>query len=381
MARIRVFFTTISLILTITIVMIAIAEGLGRYVVRYFKANQDILVVNYTSDNIRRLYNTETPEFYSEVMREGWGFGVSVAYEPFVEFSMLPYRGRHVTVSEQGFRSTPDGPWNLDVPGRRVFVFGGSTGFGLGVSDRETIAYQLEELLHASGLDDVTVFNFSSVGYYSTQERTLLERLINQGQIPDAVVFIDGLNDFLFCDIPDRTGMSDKLERLFSGPSRVTFLQTLKRRSNIVKVINHFSGKRRIDPRPQGYCSEMTDKIDPIIRRLNSNRRMIAAIADDQGIFSLFVQQPVTSFAFDENRFPVRIDGKPAIEFSPIVADGYRKIQDLKAKGRMFAKNVLWLEKEEIAQNQYIDSVHYSPQYNRHIALRIMAALRPGLME
>lgn len=379
MDRLRGAFTIVSVIITMTIIFIAIAEGAGRYVVRYFKSHPDVVVVNYSEENIRKLYDTTDPDYYAEVIREGWGHGVSVGYEPFVEFFTVPYRGRHVTVAEQGFRTTPDGPQDLDVPGPRVFVFGGSTGFGLGVSDRETIAHQMEVLLRESGLDDVSVFNFSVVGYYSSQERILFERLINQGHVPDAAVFIDGLNDFLFCDIPDRTGMSDKIEKLFTGPSRVTFLQTLKRRSNIVKIINHVTGKRRIDPRPQGYCSNMIDNVIPIIRRLNSNRRMIAAVARAHGIVPVFVQQPVTSFGYDKTRYPVRIDGKPAIEISPIISHGYEKIQEIKAGGRMFSDNVLWLEKEEIAENQYIDSVHYSPRYNRHLASRIVDFLRPRL--
>ena len=61
----------------------------------------------YTDENIRKIYNTDNPQFYREVMAEGWGKAINVDYEPFVEFLLQPYRGKHVNISEWGFRL----PW------------------------------------------------------------------------------------------------------------------------------------------------------------------------------------------------------------------------------------------------------------------------------
>ena len=70
--------------------------------------------------------------------------------------------------------------------------------------------------------------------------------MINLNHVPDAVVFIDGLNDFSFCKIPDANGMSARKERILSGQSGVTLAQTYARRSSIMKLINYYKKKTEV---------------------------------------------------------------------------------------------------------------------------------------
>jgi hypothetical protein len=74
--------------------------------------------------------------------------------------------------------------------GDSIFVFGGSTVFGHGVGDDQT-------LVHFMGEQDSqhTYLNFGVNAYDSLRELDKLLYLLRQGFRPKAVVFIDGLND------------------------------------------------------------------------------------------------------------------------------------------------------------------------------------------
>lgn len=379
MSRLARLFTQFCIFLTVTLVLWASAEGVARLIVRHIKWREPPFMLAYTDDQIRKLYNTDDPDFYRAVMREGWGTGVNLEYEPFVEFMPVAFSGKYVNIAPAGFRVVPKGPRTLDVPGKKVFVFGGSTTFGMGVSDGETIAAYLQQAFRADGRDNVAVFDFGVVGFYSTQERVLFERLLNLGHVPDAVVFIDGLNDFVFCRIPDATGMSSRIKRVLSGQSGVTLLQTYERRSSILKVIRYYT--KGIDvarDRPSADCTDEEAQTQAIVRRLDSNRRMAAAVARAYGAVPVFVQQPVAAYAYDNARRAVSLGDTRSTPWAQI-RHGYEIFRDRRLKGDAFTRNVLWLEDDSIPENMYIDEVHYSPQFNRHIARRIYAFLRDRL--
>src|SRR5262245_24730852 len=73
-----------------------------------------------------------------------------LVYEPYMEFKERPYSGRYLNVNAHGFRQTNNqGPWPPDKQKYlTVFLFGGSTAFGYGVPDDQTIASYLQESLN-----------------------------------------------------------------------------------------------------------------------------------------------------------------------------------------------------------------------------------------
>lgn len=379
MSRIARYLTQFCIIFTVTIALWASAEGIARLVVRQIKWAPPVYMMEYTDDVIRKVYNTDDPGFYREVMREGWGRAINVEYEPFVEFIATARAGKHVNIAPEGFRRVPTGPESLDVPGKRIFVFGGSTTFGMGVADHETIPAYLEAAFREHGRDDVNVFNFGIVGYYSTQERVLFERLINLGHVPDAAVFIDGLNDFVFCEIPDATGMSTRIKRVLSGQAGVTLLETYQRRSSILKVFRYYTeGIDVARDRPSAHCTGDASQTRAIVRRLDTNRRTAAGVAKAFGVLPVFVHQPVPAYAYDNTKRAVSMPEARSTPWAQI-RRGYEIFRERREKGEAYDEDVLWLEEAAIAENMYIDEVHYSPQFNRHIARRIREFLETRL--
>ena len=101
MSRIAKYQTQFSKIFTVTIFLWGSAEGMARYFVRQIKWAPPPYMLEYTDDVIRKLYDTADPDFYSEIMAEGWGRGIRLHYEPFVEFLPEFYEGKHVNVADQ----------------------------------------------------------------------------------------------------------------------------------------------------------------------------------------------------------------------------------------------------------------------------------------
>ena len=120
-------------------------------------------------------------------------------WHPYTYFMMNPIRSRYINIDDNGVRATWQAP-STKKPGApkplRLFMFGGST--MLGDSDRDdfTIASILAQRLSAaSPQTPISITNFGQAGYASTQEVLLLTEQLRDGNIPDLVIFYDGVND------------------------------------------------------------------------------------------------------------------------------------------------------------------------------------------
>ena len=69
---------------------------------------------------------------------------------------------KYINVDENGFRMTKNqGPWLPSPKYFNVFLFGGSTTFGYGIPDHQTIASYLQEFLSIVPLGkEARVYNF-----------------------------------------------------------------------------------------------------------------------------------------------------------------------------------------------------------------------------
>jgi lysophospholipase L1-like esterase len=119
-------------------------------------------------------------------------------WKPFVYFRRGPFHGSYINVDSLGHRRTVNGlaaaPASDTV---RVFFFGGSTMWGTNLRDSATIASVASQQLAATAPKDVavSVVNFGESGYVFTQELLELELQLRAGNVPDVVLFYDGIND------------------------------------------------------------------------------------------------------------------------------------------------------------------------------------------
>lgn len=111
-------------------------------------------------------------------------------YIPHRLWQTRPYTGETININENGNRLTHASDCTDEA--YRIYIFGGSTMWGYGVPDWNTIATGMQIALIDDG---ACVVNFGELGYTSSQSLMRLMQLIAQGDIPDMVIFYDGAND------------------------------------------------------------------------------------------------------------------------------------------------------------------------------------------
>src|SRR5262249_16264640 len=251
---------------------------------------------------------------------------------------------------------------------RRVFVFGGSTTFGYGVPDDETIPAYLQQALRARGINDVALFNFGVGNYYSTQERIAFLRLLTDGRSPEIAIFIDGINEFNIVRFPDRSGSSDRIAFLVEHPF-LGFISQTQTMQLLAKTAKRLQG----DLSDQQTFNEQS--LRKVVDRLAVNRAAIRGACTNLAIRCLFVQQPVPFYGFDDSKRAVPLSAAPRSMMATLpaqVGPGYRMMRE---DQRYAMDDVLWLADLQTSKNMYIDAYHYSPAMSAAIGEAIGSRL------
>lgn len=143
----------------------------------------------------------EQPEAEA-MLAEIYSGRITTQFAPFVHYRLGPHPGPHVTIDEEGHRVVPG--TRSSTTGPTVWMFGGSTMWGMGARDTATIPAWLAAKLGP----EVRVESFAQVGYMSTQEVLTLLMQLQTRSPPDVVVFYDGVNEVLPALKLGRVGVS-----------------------------------------------------------------------------------------------------------------------------------------------------------------------------
>jgi len=148
----------------------------------------------YCSDKnfIRNVYNRAVNKSYSDEDISQLIKSPGVTCHPTLEFMEIPITSKFYNVGFENMRYTKyvNADNAKDKINGAIWVFGGSTTFGHGISDNETIPYYLNKI------DSSSVYiNFGVQAYHQNLEIEKLLLLLKKGYRPKSVIFIDGLND------------------------------------------------------------------------------------------------------------------------------------------------------------------------------------------
>ena len=176
---ITVIVSTISLLVLLNLLAIVVENTY----ISYRTTDRYSSLPKVVQENYSHLNHEDVNQLLDETWLPGW------EYEEVVGFKEKARNGEHVNVNSFGFRTTFDGEEFRNLLDGSIWFFGGSTSFGYGVRDAETIPNILDELL------DENVINLGRGYYYSLQENLLLESLLNSGVRPSSVIFLDGINE------------------------------------------------------------------------------------------------------------------------------------------------------------------------------------------
>lgn len=117
-----------------------------------------------------------------------------LSYVPYHMWTRRPFSGRWTNIDANGDRATCYSA-DKNLKGvKKIFMFGGSTLWGTGAPDCETIPSYISKLLNKDKPQYV-VYNYAETGYVASQELNRLISEIKKGHIPDLVIFYSGIND------------------------------------------------------------------------------------------------------------------------------------------------------------------------------------------
>ena len=295
-------------------------------------------------------------------------------YQPWVGFSERTFHSRFLNIDDDEplpVRRTVES--TIAGADKTIWLFGGSTQFGWGVPDNETIASQLSNILAADGLH-YRVVNYGHTEFYSTQETIFFATLLRHGGKCDVAVFLDGLNDSRISssDVPPMSvatslGFLEEEDTAAALNSKYFIITPLFPPVRVADgVLRRLLPSRRYERREVATLSGET--FDPVdIYRFNM--RMIRKLAEEQGIHVLFYWQP-TAFDYMTGA-QERRKSLPGSENIPVLNAAVRK--RMRDGDFHFIADLF---EQASYDDIYVDLAHYGDKGNGLIAQAIARQLK-----
>jgi lysophospholipase L1-like esterase len=303
--RLIKFARDVWMVLGITVAMFVALEAavsLGFYIRGFWHppaANFRIKADTYSDTEWASKYYKEIEEVEK---------GRTLRWQPYVYWRRTPRRGQYINIESDGLRKTINASMSGGAsPPIKVFMFGGSTMWGLGAEDESTIPSIFAEEAKNKGIN-CEVVNFGQYAYVSTQEVIELMLQLQKGNIPDIVIFYDGVNDTFSgfqLSVPGLPHDEIRREKEFCLLERKE-LQTLAVQSAIRQLstmrflhgVLQKSGLRRdnFQPVPPEYEKAIADKgalAHAVVETYLNNIKLVQTLSRSYGFTSLFYWQPV----------------------------------------------------------------------------------------
>ena len=300
-------------------------------------------------------------------------------YADFIHFQERPCTGKYVNVDQAGFRhSINQSPWPPAGENYNVFCFGGSTMFGYGVSDDQTIASHLQVQLAQALKRQVCVYNFGVGWHFSTQERLRFEQLLARDLIPDVALFLDGINESSQA-AANRPAFSAQLAMAFEKSQGFGF-QHPAGRSGIGNAMfdalfNRWPvGRlaRGLTARAPAATPEIA-AIDATIAQKSCavyrwNRSLISAAAKARDVTAIFVVQPAPGFHLDNRK---HLFANPVLCRNEAIY--YQELEREVGSGKS-QTNLIWSADLPLSEPGplYVDTCHYTAKFSQSIARYIV---------
>lgn len=384
-ARIEKFFSRIGALCTIigaTVLLLV----LGNYVL----AGLEVVHTLVTAGKIEKVDARQASPVYDNdpnkiaywtEFTEVW----TTHFEPYYHWRRNPYDGRFINIDKNGVRRTLGA---TPRPGaKKLFMLGGSTMWGTGSADKDTIPSLVQAAL-GPGYD---VRNYGESAWVSTQELNYLLYQLAKGNVPDAVVFYDGVNDgyagAYSPGIPRdphnlRVENSTKKNIFVKFAEQTKYeklLQFLERTTNRWTA---GSGGGTAD-----WDKKMSSKIDRnahgVIQMYEAHIKQVKALAHEYGFKAFFFWQPnLFSLTRDKKRLN-QYERDTIAEASPVLVESQKKVYEdaKKAFSNREAENIFFIGNvfDEVPGPLYIDWHHVGPYGNRIIANAMLARIRKSL--
>ncbi len=257
---------------------------------------------------------------------------------------------------------------------KSIWFFGGSTVWGTGVSDQNTIPSFFSKLTNKK------VYNFGESGWTSRQSLNQLINLIGDGEIPKKVIFYDGINEVEhLCraninDLPNYFYENRIKNQLFSNSVKLFSIKIKNFILEPYKKIAQNLSKTNVNNFAHSYnCDSDKDKSKRIAKHLITNWENAYLLAKSKNSSFLAILQP-TIFSSDVNfdyleKNELRKFDRINKQFNAVYPVLIKEIKKVCEKDIEFCKTIkdgrFWLKNKE---NIFIDFFHVVDEGNKIIA-------------
>jgi lysophospholipase L1-like esterase len=288
MRKLFIFLKNIWIILGITLLMLVLIEA-GFSVYYHFHQTQDSRVTAdcYSgADWVAKYY-----EEFNECSVEHW--------TPYVYWSRNPYTGNYINIDDDGLRRTV---FKTDSKVKvkkqlRIFMFGGSTLWGTGARDEFTIPSLVGSELSEKGFN-VEVLNFGETGYVNSQELIRFYTELRKNNLPDLVVFYDGVNDVFSAY---QQGIAGNPQNEFNREREFNATKGKKKSSRVLieslmtlSSARFLTGLIKREIKIKQYTEQETDELAGETSAIYfENVKLISSLEPEYGFKTLFYWQPI----------------------------------------------------------------------------------------
>ena len=298
-------------------------------------------------------------------------------YVPYHLWNRKPFPGKWHNVDANGVRATHYKADEKKDGVKKIFILGGSTLWGTGAADWETIPSYLAKFLNKNN-PEYMVTNYGETGYVASQELNRLISEIKKQNIPNIVVFYDGINDAFAgayaldaLKTPSYHTRMDQFEKMFKGNRATHFFEILKT-TYIFQAIDLARGK--LLPHPEERWekkikdAEMQEAVQRTVKYLISNYKIASAIGKEYGFRVIFCLQPNIYLGkkvlqeYEKEFLKTRLR---AVDL--VYAEIKRIIKENTSSGIYDLSDVF----ETVTEPIYIDWTHTGPLGNYHVAKKI----------
>ena len=364
----RVFYITISFLL-IFIILNKIAKQFleqTKYEKKYF------------IENIKFIYGDQYQDYLKVYQQQNY----PVKYSPLTEFIEQKRNHEFVSVSEYGNRCNKNKIQSCKTPKggeNEIWIFGGSTVFGYGLKNDETIAAHLEKYTK-----NKNVINFGQSHFYSTQSRILFQNLISFLPPPKTVIFLDGFNDFKIDQINDyqlpiHTSLTKNFKDLINK-KEISKSQKLnnwfKRRFDRLNIVRLYKDKTKNKTNNQPdkiLIKDINKAYISLINRLKINFKINKSIGEKFSIKIINILEPIS--LSKQNYSSSNIPEKYLNKFDETFYHHKNIYKIIEANDELLSFVDLNMINLKIKKSMFVDLTHYSNDFSEKIAFEIFQIL------
>lgn len=298
---------------------------------------------------------------------------LDTVYYSYIGWRRSEYRGQTINIDAKGIRRTLG---NDSGAKKEIWFFGGSTMWGTGVDDANTIPS-----LVAQSLSGWKVRNLGESYYTSAQGLTMLIREIKAGKRPNVIIFYNGVNDLEVGCRRENTPFSHAheatiralLEADEGAGEELTFgylLAPLKASADRFKrkLGTILSGD---EPSEDAFvCSKSRQRASAVVQSMIDDWQMAQTVAAEAGARFFGFLQPVSFLSNTPLPDVSWKNARPDLEGEYLSV--YPMLREEVARNSDFHDLTDVLDTDEPV---YIDFCHLSPNGSRMVARAMLEAL------